>query len=54
MFLVRLLGKATGEQPIGAVLTELATDVGAEPRSLLVQAAPILRRLIEQGFLQPG
>lgn len=53
MFLVQLLGQATGARPIGAVLTELAARVGADPQALLPGAIPILKRLVEQGFLLP-
>jgi hypothetical protein len=43
-----------GAQPLGAVLDAVARAAGAEPLAVARAALPVIRRLVEQGFLLPA
>ena len=43
-----------GSRVLGEVLDEVARSAGADPTSVAARAVPIVRNLIEQGFLVPG
>ncbi len=50
----RMLLLLDGEQPLGAVLVEAADGTGLPPEEFIGRALPIVRRLIELGFVIPA
>ncbi len=51
---VRLLVYCDGQQPLRAILAGLADSLGLEPDRVVQIALPIVRHLIERGFLIPA
>lgn len=48
-----LVGRCRGREPLGRVLRELAVRAGVSERELEDAALPMVRALVEQGFLRP-
>lgn len=48
-----LLGRCDGTRPLGALLADMAAEIGAEVESLVPSAIRVIRTLVEQGFLLP-
>jgi Methyltransferase small domain len=49
-----IVAACDGSRPLGAVLDEAARSAGTDPDSLARAALPLVRRLVEQGFLLPA
>jgi methylase of polypeptide subunit release factors len=49
-----IVAACDGSRPLGAVLDEAARSAGTDPDSLARAALPLIRRLVEQGFLLPA
>jgi SAM-dependent methyltransferase len=49
----RILAVCDGEKPIREVLSDVATSAGAPVDDVVREAGPVIRRMIEQGFLLP-
>jgi len=48
-----LVIRCTGEHPLQVLLLELASAIGADAQQFVPQALPVVRHLIQQGFLLP-
>jgi hypothetical protein len=49
-----LLGRCTGDHPLGELLADLSHDLGVELDTLVPGALQVTRSLVEQGFLLPA
>jgi Methyltransferase small domain len=49
-----IVAACDGSRPLGAVLDEVARSTGADPGAVARAALPLIRRLVEQGFLLPA
>ncbi|MEA2476308.1 MAG: hypothetical protein QOC87_507 [Actinomycetota bacterium] len=49
----RILSACDGERPVREVLSEVAVAAGAPADEVISEAGPVIRRMIEQGFLLP-
>src|SRR5262249_1355769 len=48
------VARCTGEQPLGAALAQLAAATGQEAERLITGLLPVVRRLVELGYLVPA
>jgi hypothetical protein len=49
-----IVAACDGTRPLAAVLADAARAAGTDPRRLARAALPVIRRLVEQGFLLPA
>jgi hypothetical protein len=49
-----IVAACDGSRPLGAVLAAAARSAGADAGTLARAALPVIRRLVEQGFLLPA
>jgi methylase of polypeptide subunit release factors len=49
-----LLGRCTGDHPLGELLADMSRDLGVELDTLVPGALQVTRSLVEQGFLLPA
>jgi hypothetical protein len=52
--LAAIVAACDGTRPLGALLSDAADAAGADPTALAGAALPVVRRLVEQGFLLPS
>ena len=50
----RVLSLLDGERPLGGVLAEAAEITGAPAEAFFRSAVPVMRRMVELGFVRPA
>lgn len=54
LLIANLLIKCDGRKPLKELIPDMAASLGADPEQMTPILCPLIRKLIEQGFLLPG